>query len=85
MSNKQSVDMKFIKEHEKKQRAKIAAHQDEDRCIDFDQWWIEKATTLKQPQHIKEILRVDAAARGLTDKQSIDKWDWAAKQFGLNI
>lgn len=85
MSSKKNVDMKSIKEHEKKQRAKLAQQQEVVEDIDFDQWWAEKTAILKQPPYMKEIVRVDAAARGITGKQPIDKWDWAAKQFGLNI
>lgn len=83
--DKQDNNAKSIKEYEMAQRAKAQGTADVNVVVDFDQWWADSAAVLKQPAHIKEILKVDAKARGVSGKQSLDKWDWAAKQFGLSI
>lgn len=83
--DKQDNNTKSIKEYEMAQRAKVQELATVDVVVDFDQWWADRAAVLKQPAHIKEILKVDAKARGVSGKQSLDKWDWAAKQFGLSI
>ena len=84
MVDKKSIDLKSIKEHERAKRALIVT-ENEIKSVDFDQWWADRSAALKQPPHLKEILKVDAAARGVTGKQAFEKWDWAARQFGLNI
>lgn len=84
MASRQDGDVESIKEYEKAKRAKTKPAE-EVRVIDFDQWWAERSSALKQPSHIREILKADAGARGLVGKQPSDKWDWAARQFGLTI
>ena len=79
----QEVDMQSIKEYERAMRAKT--EQPEENKVEFDQWWVIRSTELKQPVHIKEILRADAKARGLAKEESVSRWDWAAKQFGLTL
>jgi hypothetical protein len=83
--NKQNNNSKSIKEYERAQRAKAQEPAAISVVVDFDQWWSDRAAALKQPAHIKEILKVDAKARGVSGKQPLEKWDWAAKQFGLSI
>lgn len=88
MNAKNKDARKAIKEYEKSQREaaqKLASNQEETKLVDFDQWWLERANVIKQPQYIKEILKADAKGRGLTGNQSYEKWDWAAKQFGLSF
>jgi hypothetical protein len=34
---------------------------------------------------MKEIIQADFRGRGLIAKYPAEKWDWAAKQFGLSI
>lgn len=80
---KDGVDMQSIKEYEKAMRAK--AEQPDEQKVEFDQWWVLRSAELKQPVHIKEILRADAKARGLAKEEPVARWDWAAKQFGLTI
>jgi len=77
-------DLKAIAEFEKAQR-KSASKKDLDSAVDFDQWWTERASVLNQPAHIKEILRADAKGRGLGKKETMERWDWAAKMFGLHV
>jgi hypothetical protein len=81
--NKEEVDMQSIKEYEKAMRSKIEPS--EEQKIEFDQWWVIRSAELKQPIHVKEILRADAKARGLNKEEPISKWDWAARQFGLTL
>jgi hypothetical protein len=87
MSNKskQKIDMKSIKEYEKAQRSLVKNETPNNQEIPFDQWWADRSAILKQPPHMKEIIHADFKGRGLTAKHAVEKWDWAAKQFGLNI
>jgi hypothetical protein len=55
----------------------------EDNIISFDEWWLSREADLKKPSYFKEILKVDMKARGLSKKELVSKWDWAARQFGL--
>lgn len=87
MKAKNKDMMKSIKEYEKSQReaAKSQIEQKTEEAISFDQWWLDRSGSLNQPQYIKEILKADAKGRGLSGKQTADKWDWAARQFGLSL
>jgi hypothetical protein len=51
--------------------------------LTFDEWWMSREQEINKPKHYKEILRVDAKARGLEKKELAERWDWAARQFGL--
>lgn len=83
--NKQKVDMKSIKEYEKAQRSLVKNEAPNTQEISFDQWWADRSAALKQPPYMKEIIQADFKGRGLSLKHTAEKWDWAAKQFGLNI
>lgn len=82
--NKPQADLKSIKEYEKAQRA-ISSSVKKAEPISFDQWWADKSMGAKFPSHLKEVLKADAKGRGLADLSEAEQWDWAAKQFGLNI
>lgn len=57
----------------------------QESAVTFDEWWMSREEQIKKPAYIKEILRVDARARGLSKKELRSRWDWAARQFGLEI
>lgn len=86
MSNKrqQKVDMKSIKEYEKAQRSQVLK-EDTVEAIGFDQWWADNSSNFKLAPYMKEIIRADFRGRGLEGLNTNDRWNWAAKQFGLNI
>jgi len=77
-------DLKAIADFEKSQR-KNNVKKEVDSLVDFDKWWAERSSVLCQPAHMKEILRADAKGRGLANKESMERWDWAAKMFGLVV
>lgn len=52
-------------------------------AISFDEWWMMREQSINKPKYYKDIIRVDAKARGLGKKELVEKWDWAARQFGL--
>lgn len=56
-----------------------------DRKLSYDEWWATRNQVLKQPQHVKEILLKDAKARGLDKMETMDRWDWAARTYGLKF
>lgn len=86
MTNKKTgqIDMESIKAYERSMRANQEPSKSEE-IMDFDTWWAMRQPLLKQPQHLKEILKADSKARGLLVKESMDRWDWAARQFGLTF
>ena len=51
--------------------------------ISFEDWWLLREAAINKPQYYKEILRADSAARGLGKRETVDRWDWAGRQFGL--
>lgn len=57
----------------------------QESTVTFDEWWMSREADIKKPAYFKEILRVDARARGLVKKELHSRWDWAARQFGLDI
>lgn len=77
-------DLKAIAEFEKSQRKKNIK-KDIESTVDFDKWWAERSLSINQPAYMKEILRADAKGRGLDKKETMERWDWAAKMFGLLI
>lgn len=83
--NKQKVDMKSIKEYEKAQRSAARVEDSRIETVNFDQWWANRSSAIKLASHMKEIMRADFKGRGLENLNTMEKWDWAAKQFGLNI
>ena len=57
----------------------------QETAITFDEWWMSREADIKKPAYFKEIIRVDARARGLAKRELRSRWDWAARQFGLDI
>lgn len=57
--------------------------QQEEKAMSFEEWWLLRETDINKPNYYKEILKADFKARGLHKLEKTDKWDWAAKQFGL--
>jgi len=55
----------------------------EDKQVSFDDWWLAREAKLNKPLFYKEILKADFGGRGLSKKETMDRWDWAARQFGL--
>jgi len=83
--NKQKVYMKSIREYEKAQRAQLPQKEDSIELMPFDQWWADNSSSLKMAQHMKEIVRADFRGRDIHGLNTKEKWDWAARQFGIDI
>jgi hypothetical protein len=85
-NEEQLVDIAAIKEYERSQKEKNAPEETpKQELLEFDQWWDMRKNTIDQPSYIKDILRVDAKARKLSKLEPIERWDWAARQFGLKF
>ena len=52
--------------------------------VDFSYWWVLRKDAIKQLDHLAEILKADAKGRGLAELEPLERWDWAARKFGLN-
>lgn len=80
-------EMNSIKEFEKAKRQKLLESKKPEPAkeisIDFNAWWAKRSAALNVPNHLKEIIKADAKARGVDGEHPIEKWDWAAKMFGL--
>jgi len=83
-SGTQTVDIAAIKEYERQQRLKSPPLKQEEK-IDFEQWWLIRSPILEQPSYIKDILKADAKGRKLDTHETVERWDWAARQFGLKF
>lgn len=53
--------------------------------ITFEQWWMMACKKVKMRSHIREILKVDFQARGLSLKETEEKYNEALRVFGYNI
>jgi Zn/Cd-binding protein ZinT len=83
----QAIDSAAIKEYERKNKAKALADAQvvAEVLVDFDQWWSVRFPVLGQPSHLKDVLRADFKARKLNKLESLERWDWAARVFGLKF
>lgn len=91
--DKQQVDLaKEIRDMERKAREealKAAAAQEpaEDKKneeILFDAWYAMRANSIPG-KHMKEILRADFTGRGLSNKETVDKYDMALEKYGVKL
>ena len=71
--------------YERQQAAKDVPQESAAELVEFEIWWAARVGQLKQPVHVKDIMKADAKGRGLTGLQPMDKWDWAARKYGLNF
>jgi hypothetical protein len=78
-----AIDWVAIEALEKAAHKPVIESVPEEEAIQFDEWWLMREQAINKPKHYKDIVRVDARARGLGKKELVSKWDWAARQFGL--
>lgn len=91
MKKKDNIELKKqIKEMEDRARQEAQASSevtiiqpDGDERISFDQWWMLIQGQAKMRPHMKEILLVDFMARGLTKKETKQKYDDTLRIFGI--
>lgn len=50
--------------------------------VEFDVWWVMRSERIP-PHHMKEVIKADMNARGLTDKESLEDFDEALKDYGI--
>lgn len=81
----QPVDITAIKEYERQLAEQNQPVKEPEELIEFEQWWSLVGSKLGQPPYVKGILKVDAKARGVKDLETMERWNWAAKQYGLDI
>jgi len=83
-----------IKEAESKKRDEILkttevtfinADEKSDNKITFEQWWMIAYKKVDMRPHVKEILKVDFQSRGLSLKETEEKYNEALRVFGYNI
>ncbi len=51
---------------------------------EFDVWWVLRQDKIPG-HHMKEVIRADMMARGLSDKESLEDFDVALKQYGIKL
>ena len=76
---------KEIKAMENKKRqevAKQAPPPPADKKMAFDAWYALRGSSIPA-QHMKEILRADFKARGLSDMETLQRYDAALVQYGV--
>jgi len=61
-----------------------AQHAPQPVKIDFDAWWAMNEKKIP-PQHLKEIVKADFRARGLSLKESIQAYNEALGKYGLKL
>lgn len=57
----------------------------EEELVDFDQFWMSLPGKVQLPFHLKEILKADFKARGLSLKEPMSKYDAALRKFGYKF
>ena len=50
----------------------------------FDSWWVMRSKSIGKA-HLKEVVRADMKARGLTEKESLTKYDEALSLYGVKL
>lgn len=78
-------EMDAVKAYEASLKKVVEVTIEPERKIGFDEWWAARNPQLEQPNHVKEILLKDAKARGLTKTETMERWDWAARTYGLKF
>jgi len=51
---------------------------------EFDVWWVLRQDKIPG-HHMKEVIKADMKARGLSDKESLEDFDVALKQYGIKL
>ena len=82
-----------IKEMEAKKRAESLASNKitfiqpdgESDKISYDQWWMVANKKKSLRPHLKEVILADFKGRGLSAKETQDKYDEALRLFGYDI
>lgn len=56
-----------------------------DSGIDFDTWWMDINRRVKMKPWMKEVVKADFKGRGLTLKETMEKYDDALRLFGIKF
>lgn len=83
---------KQIKEMERKAREEALKKASEQESVEgeqpkdmlFDAWYAMRAQAIPS-KHMKEILRADFAGRGLSNKETVEKFDMALEKYGVKL
>jgi hypothetical protein len=58
--------------------------EEEVETVEFDVWWVLRQDKIPG-HHMKEVIKADMMARGLSDKESLEDFDAALKQYGIKL
>lgn len=56
----------------------------EEQLVLFDAWYAMRANMIPS-KHMKEIIRADFMGRGLTNKETVKKYDAALEKYGVKL
>lgn len=81
--NKENNDLKAkIKEMEDNKRIEVPVKAD--KKTSFDSWFHQRGRQIPK-QHLKEILAADFKSRGLDKEATMEEFDKALKQYGVEL
>lgn len=56
-----------------------------DDSVDFDTWWMDVNRRVKMKPWMKEIVQADFKGRGLSKRESLEKFDESLRLFGIKF
>lgn len=62
--------------------AEEAAPMPEQEIFEFDVWWVLRQSKIPA-HHMKEVIKADMRARGVSDKETLECFDKALKDYGI--
>lgn len=62
--------------------AEEAAPMPEQEIFEFDVWWVLRQAKIPA-HHMKEVIKADMRARGVSDKETLECFDKALKDYGI--
>ena len=92
-NNREDLEMKRkIKEMENQARVDAMASasftvvetENKEEQMSYDQWWMMAQGRQKMRPHLKEVIWADMKARGLSKKETKNKYDEALRLFGYS-
>ena len=70
---------------EKVKDVKIVTPAGEENKVSFDQWWMMINKSAKLKPWMKEVVFADFKGRSLSREETMEKYNWALRQFGYDV
>lgn len=62
----------------------VAQEEPKEELLEFDSWWVMRRDSIPA-MHSKEIVKADFRGRGLSQMETLEKFDWALEKYGIKL